>query len=218
MPCYSIMPPPHIPFQACQSSCRTMSTALVSSLFPALSDHLRRSLLGHRTRHQGHSLWTPCHQIGSFSQGTYVIVIAVCAAPASLARPPARADCDHFATHWPITSVATLSPPCAPFQLHRLSPPSHPLILDMGSSPISHHGASFTCLDAFPTSHFSYHHYHWLNHCELKQCVRFIYRGLKGPLRGSRTPLGACQTLKTSGYARPLAYPRVFDPTVDHLH
>ena len=45
-----------------------------------------------------------------------------------------------------------------------------------------------------------------------------IYRGLKGPLRGSRTPLGACQTLKTSGYARPLAYPRVFDPTVDHLH
>ena len=23
---------------------------------------------------------------------------------------------------------------------------------------------------------------------------------------------------KTSGYARPLAYPRVFDPTMDHLH
>ena len=99
------------------------------------------------------------------------------------ARPPARADCDHFATHWPITSVATLSPPCAPFQLHRLSPPSHPLILDMGSSPISHHGASFTCLDAFPTSHFSYHHYRWLNHCELKQCVRFIlvYPFLRSP-------------------------------------
>ena len=87
MPRYSIMQPPHIPFQACQSSCRTMSTALVSSLFPALSDHLRRSLLGHRTRHQGHSLWTLCHQIGSFSQDTYVIVIAVCAAPASLAHP-----------------------------------------------------------------------------------------------------------------------------------
>ena len=47
---------------------------------------------------------------------------------------------------------------------------------------------------------------------------RQIYRGLKGPLRGSRTPLGACQTLKTSGYARPLAYPRVFDSTMDHLH
>ena len=37
-----------------------------------------------------------------------------------------------------------------------------------------------------------------------------IYREQKGPPRGSGTPLGACQTMKTSGYARPLAYLLVF--------
>ena len=40
-----------------------------------------------------------------------------------------------------------------------------------------------------------------------------IYREQKGPPRGSGTPLGACQTMKTSGYARPLAYPLVFGLT-----
>ena len=43
--------------------------------------------------------------------------------------------------------------------------------------------------------------------------VREIYREQKGPPWGSGTPLGACQTMKTSGYARPLAYPLVFGPT-----
>ena len=40
-----------------------------------------------------------------------------------------------------------------------------------------------------------------------------IYREQKGLPWGSGTPLGACQTMKTSGYARGLAYPLVFGLT-----